>query len=274
MLHQTAAGLRAQREAKHHARQDYSSKTGKVVTSVTIQATLSAHTDGNTALHAIRPNALLLDFGSVISFSVFEILDRAEQRLGFAEGTLTWRGPLDPASDPLWLEMQADRITERNYWERRAQEVGDSLGKAWAPLDFFRAVRGGDLNEDIRPEMVEIVEAAKAAGLKVGILSNELELFGGKESVADIRILRRMDSIVDATHTQILKPDLQAYRLALEALDEPAENVLFVDDQQRNVAGARRAGMRAIHFDITTPEISLARIRAALSLATTDGQSI
>jgi putative hydrolase of the HAD superfamily len=79
---------------------------------------------------------LLLDFGSVVTFSVFEIMDVAEQRLGLPPGTLPWRGPLDLATDSLWRDMQADRITEREYWEKRAQEVGELFGKSWLPTTF------------------------------------------------------------------------------------------------------------------------------------------
>ena len=38
-------------------------------------------------------NALVLDFGGVISRMLFETHDLTEQALGLAPGTLTWRGP-------------------------------------------------------------------------------------------------------------------------------------------------------------------------------------
>ena len=46
--------------------------------------------------------ALVLDFGGVISRTLFETHDLSEAALGLPPGTLTWRGPFDPASDPLW----------------------------------------------------------------------------------------------------------------------------------------------------------------------------
>ena len=39
---------------------------------------------------------LLLDFGGVISVTLFERHASSEETLGLAAGTLTWRGPLDP----------------------------------------------------------------------------------------------------------------------------------------------------------------------------------
>ena len=45
--------------------------------------------------------ALILDFGGVISRTLFETHDLTEAALGLPSGTLTWRGPFDPATDPL-----------------------------------------------------------------------------------------------------------------------------------------------------------------------------
>ena len=66
---------------------------------------------------------LLLDFGGVISVTLFERHALSEQVLGLRAGTLTWRGPFDPEGDRLWADMLADRIAERDYWARRASEV-------------------------------------------------------------------------------------------------------------------------------------------------------
>jgi putative hydrolase of the HAD superfamily len=63
---------------------------------------------------------LLLDFGGVISFTLIERHAASERVLGLPPGTLTWRGPFNPEGDPLWADMLADRIAERDYWARRA----------------------------------------------------------------------------------------------------------------------------------------------------------
>ena len=52
--------------------------------------------------------ALLLDFGAVISVSVFERHRETEQILGLPPGTLSWMGPIAPESDPLWQAMQRE----------------------------------------------------------------------------------------------------------------------------------------------------------------------
>src|SRR6059036_3806417 len=81
--------------------------------------------------------ALVLDFGGVISRTLFETHHLTERALGLPPGTLKWRGPFDPATDPLWRDMQADRITERDYWTARTHEVGGLLGEQWSEMQTF-----------------------------------------------------------------------------------------------------------------------------------------
>ena len=198
--------------------------------------------------------ALVLDFGGVITRTLFETHDITEAELGLAPGTLTWRGPFDPGSDPLWKDMQAGRISERDYWLARTREVGQLVGENWDRMEtFVTRARGADPASAIRPEAIAAIAAAKAAGCRLAILSNELDLFYGRELRQRVDVLRNFDCIIDATYTGILKPDPRAYALCVEQLGVPADACVFVDDQPRNVEGAKRAGMRAVHFDILRP---------------------
>lgn len=200
------------------------------------------------------PTTLLLDFGSVISFSAFERHRQSEQLLGLPTGSLTWLGPIDPATDPLWQTMQQDRITEREYWEQRAREVGTMLGQSWTPKDFFTAIRGSDPNLAIRPSARAAIRRVRAAGKAVGILSNELELFWGRPFMDRLELLKEIDVLVDGTHTHCLKPDPRAYRTALDLLKVAASAIVFVDDQPRNIAGASAMGLNAVFFDLQQPD--------------------
>jgi hypothetical protein len=74
--------------------------------------------------------------------------------------------PIDPAADPLWCDMLADKLTEREYWAIFARDVGGRLGEAWTPADFLRVARSPDLNDEIRPEIVDLVHRAKRHGCR------------------------------------------------------------------------------------------------------------
>lgn len=205
------------------------------------------------------PQALVLDFGGVITRTLFETHALTERALGLPAGTLTWRGPFDPASDLLWQAMQAGEISERDYWNARTQEVSRLLGENWLEMStFVRRARGTDPEAVLRPEADHAIRAAHRAGIRLAILSNELDLFYGADFRERIPLLSLFEAIVDATYTGILKPDARAYGMACASLNLPAEACVFVDDQNRNVDGALKAGMRAVEFNVTKPARSYA----------------
>lgn len=215
----------------------------------------------------MQPQALLLDFGSVISTSLFECHRQTEELLGLPGGSLTWLGPIDPSTDDLWRSMLRGEITERDYWATRASELGAAVGEpGWDTLTMLSRVRHTDPNHTVRPRVAQLIAAARAAGLSVGILSNELELFYGTKFLSGMAVLRDLDAVIDATHTGILKPDLRAYEAASKALDLAPQKILFVDDQFRNIAGAVNAGMQVHYFDLRDVHGSLAAIAARLRL--------
>lgn len=213
------------------------------------------------------PKGLLLDFGSVISVSVFERHRATEGLLGLPEGRLTWLGPLAPETDELWQAMQQDRITEREYWATRAREVGALVGEPdWDMQAMLTRIRQVDPNAVVRPPIRRLIRRARAHGIKVGILSNELELFYGKHFLEHMAVLRDMEVIVDATHSQILKPDPRAYAIAIEGMCLAPEQILFVDDQFRNIAGAVKAGLQTQYFDLRDIAGNIAAIAVRLQL--------
>ena len=213
--------------------------------------------------------ALVLDFGGVISRMLFETHELSEQALGLKPGTLTWKGPFDPSTDPLWQDMQADKLSERDYWMARTREVGCLLGEDWDRMEtFVQRARGADVEAVIRPEAVAIIGAAQAAGKKLAILSNELDLFYGADFRRRLPLLQRFDVIVDATYTGILKPDPRAYAAVTKALGLPAHACVFVDDQKRNADGGVQVGMQVVHFDVLDPQASFDTARRLLSLPT------
>jgi putative hydrolase of the HAD superfamily len=212
--------------------------------------------------------ALVLDFGGVISRTLFETHDQTEAALGLPAGTLTWRGPFDPASDAPWRDMQAGRISERDYWLRRTREVGRLLGEDWNEMrTLVQRARGAEPDRVARPETLALMHEAHAAGITLAILSNELDLFYGAALRQRMAALRDVEVIVDATYTRILKPDARAYELCTIQLGVAPAECLFVDDQQRNVDGAAAAGMAALWFDVTQPAASCRAARRALGLS-------
>jgi len=215
-------------------------------------------------IHQYR--GLLLDFGSVIQKSFFETRLEFEKLLNLPAGTMAWAGPFNPASDALWQQVVTGEFSERDYWYQRAREVGKLVGQDWGIQDF--CMKHSELPPAVilRPQVLALIADVKKAGLKFGILSNELELFHGQGWLASMPFAEQVDGVVDATHTLILKPDPRAYDLALDALKLDADEVIFIDDQPRNVAGGTAAGIRSLHLDITNHHACIAEARRAFGL--------
>lgn len=203
--------------------------------------------------------ALVLDFGGVISKTLFETHALSEAALGLAPGTLDWRGPFAPEADAPWRAMQAGEMTERDYWTLRMSETGALIGETWTEFpQFIARVRGADPAAVIRPEALDAIAQAKAEGHRLAILSNELDLFYGEGFRKKLPFLADFNLIVDATYTGILKPDTRAFDFVTDGLGMPASDCVFVDDQKKNLKGAEAVGMPFVHFDVTRPSESYA----------------
>ena len=118
----------------------------------------------------------------------------------------------------------------------------------------------------LRPEARDAILRARQAGVKLAILSNELDLFYGADFRKRLPLIALFDVIVDATYTQILKPDPRAYERVLAELGLDRRNCCFVDDQKKNIEGAEAVDLPHVHFDVTRPAESYAQALKMLEI--------
>jgi len=219
----------------------------------------AGRTDVSRGVTIPPAKALVLDFGGVISKTLFETHHLTETALGLARDTLHWLGPFAPETDPLWVSMQRGEVSERDYWLIRSREVGRLVGEDWYDMEtFVKRARGADPEAVIRPEADRAIRMVADAGFTLAVLSNELDLFYGNDFRKKLPLLDRFQIILDATYTKILKPDPRAYQMAFDKLSLDPAACVFVDDQERNITGARVCGMRTVHFDVRAPQSSYA----------------
>jgi putative hydrolase of the HAD superfamily len=209
---------------------------------------------------------LLLDFGGVIVRTIFECLNNVEGHFGLRRGSLDWTGPLDPARDEGWRAMLDGRRTERDYWRERLSALGRLVGRELGMAEVIAAMCGADPNRAVRAEAAAIVAKAKAAGCRIGVLTNELERIYGRDVVAQFAILREMDGIFDGSRSALEKPSPDAYAAALAMLQSTAEEAVFIDDQPRNVEAAIALGMAGLAFDVREPALSFRAAERLLGL--------
>jgi epoxide hydrolase-like predicted phosphatase len=195
--------------------------------------------------HMIR--AIVFDWGGVIMRTVEPGWRLAwDARLGLEPGSVS---RLFFDSDA-WQRAQLGQADEADVWARLSARQSLSP-EALAELrqDFW----AGDRVDD---ELVQLIRSLRPR-FKIGLLSNfatSLRAWLERCSLEDA-----FDAIVISGEQGLAKPQAQIYQLAAERLGVPIGECLFVDDFAENVAGARRAGMQALHF--APGEAAMAQLR-------------
>lgn len=219
--------------------------------------------------------ALVLDFGGPVLLTPFELTAAAERRLGLPAGRLAFSGPFPPARDAEWQRVLGGALSERAYWARRGAEFAAALGSAAdgghgdgtsGIKALMAALFHGPPRGLLRPGALALMSDARAAGLPVGILTNDLRLFQPADFVAGLALGELADDVIDGSLEGMMKPDPRIYRLSAARLGVACEDVVFLDDQPVNLAGAEAVGMTAVRVDVTSPAEAFAQARKLTNL--------
>jgi putative hydrolase of the HAD superfamily len=153
-------------------------------------------------------------------------------------------------------------LMNRIYWENRLPyDNGLVEGK-----DYFKNMLAGvgvfadaELQEKllardieswshVNPETEQLMNDIKKSGYKVAIISNI-----GKELLEQLQKALSVFSIADTAvyscEVNEVKPDEKIFRLLLSQLGCNAEEVVFFDDREANVAAALALGMQAFPWN-------------------------
>ena len=199
--------------------------------------------DGKIAVQAV-----VFDYGNVLSLD--QVAD-APGRLARLCGL-----PLDVFTERFWKTRLAyDRadLTGKAYWENIAPEA--SLTSA--VLEELYAIDSASWANP-NSAMVTWVGQLRAAGTRVAVLSNmplEIKLF----LVKNRQWLEGFDPLIFSCDLHLVKPEEAIYRHCLEQLQLEPEEVLFLDDKQVNIDGARRLGMHGLVFESVEKTLPLVR---------------
>lgn len=152
------------------------------------------------------------------------------------------------------LEGEALRDAEIAWWGARIetalqaalpdpeQQLADGLpaGLAQALFEHF----ADPALWRVYPEVPACLERWRGRGLRLAVVSNfDTRLPGLLEGLG---VAEHLSAVVVSSAAGAAKPDPAPYRLALEALDLPAEAVWHVGDSPEDDTGARAAGIRCL----------------------------
>ena len=97
---------------------------------------------------------------------------------------------------------------------------------------------------DVRPQALVAIRKLRAAGRKVGALTNN---WANEDQSSKMDALRgEFDVFIESTRVGLRKPDPRIYQLACSQLGVKPAEAVFLDDIGLNLKGARALGMTTI----------------------------
>ncbi len=208
---------------------------------------------GRADLAAIQ--AVLWDFGGVITSSPFEAFNRHEAAHGLPIGFVRRVNATNPDSNA-WAKLERNEI-DGDTFDRLFREEAIALGHDVRGREILALLSG-----DIRPRMVAALDAVKAAGYRIGCITNNAQVGHGAgmagsadTSRAVAEILARFDHVIESSKVALRKPDPRIYLMMCEVLKIEPQACIYLDDLGINCKPAAALGMQAIK--VTTEDQAL-----------------
>jgi putative hydrolase of the HAD superfamily len=140
----------------------------------------------------------------------------------------------------LGRQCQLGRAAAHELWSWVGSQLGlDADGLASLKRDFWAGDR-------VDQELCDTIRRLRAR-YRTGMLSNTWS-YDGRAMAEKFGFADCFDAFVTSAEMGVMKPDPRIYRAILERLEVEPPAAVFVDDFVENVEGARRLGMRAVHF--------------------------
>jgi putative hydrolase of the HAD superfamily len=208
--------------------------------------------------------AVIWDFGGVLTTSPFEAFNRYEARRGIPRDFIRTVNATNPDANA-WALFERAELDPQGF-DAKFLEEARALGEE---------VRGAEvlplLSGEIRPRMVAALETCKAS-LRVGCITNNMAQGHGPgmarnadEALTAGDIMSLFDAVIESSKAGIRKPDPRIYLMMCELLQVEARACVYLDDLGINCKPAAQLGMKAIK--VVTEDQALAELAAATGLS-------
>lgn len=189
--------------------------------------------------------AVIWDFGGVITSSPFEAFRRYEAENGLPEDFI--RGVNARNGDTnAWARLERSEVGAEEFDDLFRQE-SQALGHDVPGKDILALLSGS-----IRPAVVEALKTCKA-NAKVGCITNNAPIGKGASMTEDSgraneakKVFELFDHVIESSKLGIRKPDPRIYEMMCEALQVDPNRCVYLDDLGINLKPARAMGMVTI----------------------------
>lgn len=211
--------------------------------------------------------AVVFDYGGVISSPLFRGLGEFESANGYPTGSLlrllfgevSYVGVEGRAvAESLDAERSTDDGRQHHDWHRLERGEIDFATYFAGLRDQAPAVLGRELDVNayqrfmassapgVQWPFVHRIRELKTAGLKLALLTNNIAEFSDYWR-ATFPIDELFDVVVDSSAVGLRKPDPAIYTLTLDQVGTTPEATVFLDDNAGNIRAARALGMETVH---------------------------
>ena len=162
-----------------------------------------------------------------------------------------------------WAAMEQRHLLNFDTYEAGKLTLEEYLGRVvfYQERPFTRAQFRRFLFAQSRPypEMLELVRSLKARyGLKTVVLSNEARELNGYR-IRKFKLDGFVDFFISSCFVRLRKPDQDIFRVALDTVRVPANQVVYIENTQMFVEVAEGLGIRSIlHTDYKSTCVKLA----------------
>ena len=204
-------------------------------------------------------NAVLIDFGGVLTTSLFDAFKAFGASIG-PDPKLPLRVLAeDPEAASLLVNHEEGRIDDEEFEAGFARRLAAHGAVTDAEGLIVR------LQSGLRPDrdMLALVRELRDEGRPVALVSNSL----GRDCYAGFDLAEMFDAVIISAAVGIRKPSRRIYAIACERLGVVPEEAVMVDDLQHNLDGSARLGIAGIlHTDAKTTRQSLRNLLAPTDL--------
>lgn len=187
------------------------------------------------------PDALVVDFGGVLTTDLWASIRGCARREGLAENSLLDLLRDDAEIHRLYVGMERGEVSQTDFEARLAEAAGISADGLLARMCA-----------DLRPDeaMLDALTTLRTRGVRIGVLSNSWGT-GYFSPYEGYQLDHRADAVVFSDQVRLRKPEPEIFELILGLLDVDAPATVFIDDIAANLPPAQAMGMSVIHHTDT-----------------------
>ena len=207
--------------------------------------------------------AILWDFGGVITSSPFEAFTRYEEKLGLPKDFIRGINATDPDTNA-WAQFESSTVSLEEFDQLFLAESTEA-GHPVPGTEVVKLLAG-----DVRPRMVEVLKRCKR-DYKISCLTNNVRSGEGAgmsrspENAAQVSAAMSLfDHVLQSSKEGMRKPQPEFYLLACERMEVEPSSVIYLDDLGINLKPARQLGMTTIK--VLSEEQAITDLSAVLNI--------